>query len=172
MAILTITKYSLLVFGAFAAVVIAAPAQAGHPDRVLHNRTPTIATEPSSATCVAGAPAISTSAYKIDYAAVAAPTTGNSYDIDESFKSAHTVGNAMTLYFGSDSDDMKNYASFKCQYTCNGTPGCVSFFGRFVQVNSTTEHFECLGFGALLDHSAFILTSQNVPIGGFNKLCR
>lgn len=41
------------------------------------------------------------------------------------------------------------YASFKCQYACNGTPGCVSFFGRFVHVNSTTAHFECLTFGAL-----------------------
>lgn len=44
---------------------------------------------------------------------------------------------------------MGEYASFKCQYTCNGTPGCVSFFGRLVQVNSTTEHYECLSFGAL-----------------------
>jgi len=46
-------------------------------------------------------------------------------------------------------NDTSAYGSFKCQFKCNGTPGCVSFFGRFVQVNSTLEHFECLGFNDL-----------------------
>ncbi|KUI60079.1 hypothetical protein VP1G_07281 [Cytospora mali] len=153
MAFHTITRRSLLVLGIFASAAIAAPAQASE----------------RSAACVTGVPA-STSPYDIDYAAVEGPTSSSSYDIAASFESAHTIGTAMNLYISPDSD-MNDYASFKCQYACNGTPGCVSFFGRFVQVNSTTEHFECLSFGALLDDSAFTSTSKNVANGGFNKLC-
>lgn len=44
---------------------------------------------------------------------------------------------------------MSEYASFKCQYACNGNRGCVSFFGRFVDVDTDQEYFECVSFTAL-----------------------
>lgn len=196
MATRAITKFTLFVLGALAAAAVAAPAQPGQPDHRIHNRASITATELASATCVASAPATTTSAYYVDYAAVAAPgnTTG-SYDVDKSFRAAHHVGSVtvspssgvpgrqadqstpprithsvfarvfalvivivivLIVAVGIEipqglslSTGSKDYASFKCQYTCNGTPGCVSFFGRFVQVNSTRERFECMSFDVL-----------------------
>ncbi|ROV92693.1 hypothetical protein VSDG_06575 [Cytospora chrysosperma] len=168
MAIRTTTRYFFLALGVFAAAAIAV--QDGQPGR-FYDRAPAVATDLAPAACVTGSPA--GGAYDIKYAAVAAPaTTSRSYDIDAGFRSANAVGSAMTLQFSPGGEDMGEYASFKCQYTCNGTPGCVSFFGRLVQVNSTTEHYECLSFGALLDQSAFTLQSHNTAVGGFNKLCK
>lgn len=42
-----------------------------------------------------------------------------------------------------------DYASFKCQYACNGNAGCVSFFGRFINVDTDQEQFQCLSFKTL-----------------------
>lgn len=47
------------------------------------------------------------------------------------------------------SSNSSYYASFKCQYACNGNAGCVSFFGRFVNVDTAQESFECLSFKAV-----------------------
>lgn len=89
--IMAIAKRSPFVLGTLAAAAIAAPARTGEPG--LHNRASATAAETSSATCVAGAPASTASAYQVDYAAVAGPpdTTG-SYDIGEGFRAAHHVG--------------------------------------------------------------------------------
>lgn len=80
----TITRYSFLALGVFAAAAIAAPVQDGQPSRV-HDRAP--------ATCVTGSPA--DSAYDMEYATAPAPATSSSYDIDASFHSANAVGSAM-----------------------------------------------------------------------------
>lgn len=53
----------------------------------------------------------------------------------------HTQSISMT-----HSSNSSDYASFKCQFACNGNSGCVSFFGRFVNVNTDEESFECLNF--------------------------
>ncbi|KAJ0117150.1 hypothetical protein J7T55_003567 [Diaporthe amygdali] len=154
-----------LLITAFCTAVLAAPAPAQQRHAV---EVQSVSAEPP--TCVDGVPA-STTPYDINYAAVKAPAAAHGfYDIEPAWDTAHAVGSAMNLYMAHGSD-VNEYASFKCQYTCNGTPGCVSFFGRFVQVNSTDEHFECLGFNALLDDSSFTLSSRNMANGGFNKLC-
>ncbi|KAK7749794.1 hypothetical protein SLS53_000373 [Cytospora paraplurivora] len=146
----TIANYALLVFGAFAAVAMAAPAQAKQSHGVQYRATTDVANEDASATCVYGVPASSS----IDYAAVAALGTRRSYDIDDSFTSTHAVGSAMDLYMSPGSEP-NDYASFKCQFTCNvGGPdadGCFLFVS--------------------LDEGAFTSESKNIANGGFNKLC-
>lgn len=47
------------------------------------------------------------------------------------------------------SANMSDYASFKCQFACNGNKGCVAFFGRFVDVDTDQERFQCLSFKSL-----------------------
>ncbi|POS77909.1 hypothetical protein DHEL01_v203701 [Diaporthe helianthi] len=120
-------------------VAVTAAASVTEPDQVAERR--------STPTCVDGSRA-SPSGYEINYAAVGDPAGNRLYDIDPAFIIDHSVGSTMSLYMVHE-DDASVYGSFKCQYTCNGTPGCVSFFGRFVQVNSSSERFECLGFDTL-----------------------
>lgn len=42
-----------------------------------------------------------------------------------------------------------DYASFKCQFACNGNAGCVAFFGRFINVDTDEESYECISFKTL-----------------------
>ncbi|KAG8158712.1 hypothetical protein KVR01_011155 [Diaporthe batatas] len=127
-----------ILLGTLSAAVMAA-AGVIEPDQVTGRQ--------STPTCVSGSHA-SPSGYDMDYAAVGDPDGNRFYDIDPAFTRDHSVGSSMSLYMV-HGDGPSAYGSFKCQYTCNGTPGCVSFFGRFVQVNSSSERFECLGFDTL-----------------------
>lgn len=52
------------------------------------------------------------------------------------------------LYTTHDAN-MSDYATFKCQYACNSNQGCVSFFGRFANVSTDYEHFECVSLSSL-----------------------
>ncbi|KAG6356614.1 hypothetical protein INS49_014487 [Diaporthe citri] len=154
--------FAMLLPAALVAAVMAAPGLIEQAHPVAHRSTPT--------TCMTGAQA-STSGYVLNYTAVEDSAAGNRfYDIAPGFNTDHSVGSAMNLPVA-HGDDANAYASFKCQFTCNATPGCVSFFGRFVQVNSTSERFECLGFDTLLDDSSFTASTGNMANGGFNKLC-
>lgn len=45
--------------------------------------------------------------------------------------------------------NMTDYAEFKCQFACNENAGCVAFFGRFVNVDTDEEKFQCMSFKAL-----------------------
>lgn len=45
--------------------------------------------------------------------------------------------------------NMTDYAEFKCQFSCNSDVGCVAFFGRYVNVDTEQEMFECMSFKAL-----------------------
>ncbi|KAI3396425.1 hypothetical protein diail_12145 [Diaporthe ilicicola] len=158
-------KFFTVLLTVSSAVAMAVPALIQQGEAVQARSTPS---EPTA--CVVGVPA-STAPYDINYAAVVAPAASHGfYDIEPGFDAAHAVGSTMNMYM-THGGDMNEYASFKCQYTCNATPECVSFFGRFVQVNSTAEHFECLGFDALLDDSSFTPSTLNMANGGFNKLC-
>ncbi|PSS00740.1 hypothetical protein BD289DRAFT_6506 [Coniella lustricola] len=118
---------------------------------VVFAATPTNVT---AATCVTStASSTNTATWTVGYAEVDAPVTGTGYDIDASFVTANAFNNSM------------------CQFACNGNQGCVSFFGRFIDVNTDEESYECLSFKTLLDDSAFTTSTANIAVGAFNKLC-
>ncbi|KAJ4423539.1 hypothetical protein N0V82_001864 [Gnomoniopsis sp. IMI 355080] len=122
------------------------------------------------ATCVASAAAsTSTSLSMADYTAVTAPVTGTGYDIDAAFQAAYGFNSTMSISM-THSSNSSDYASFKCQFACNGNSGCVSFFGRFVNVNTEEESFECLNFKTILDDTAFTTSTSNIANGGYNKM--
>lgn len=124
----------------------------------------------SAATCVSASTTTTTTTTSslplTDYTAAPAPVSGISYDIDASFKATYafnstmvgyalfprrrptlrrTLTRAKTLSITSSSN-ATDYASFKCQFACNGNAGCSSFFGRYVDVGTNMESFECLTF--------------------------
>ncbi|KAJ4388818.1 hypothetical protein N0V93_006278 [Gnomoniopsis smithogilvyi] len=123
------------------------------------------------ATCVASAAAsTSTSLSMTDYTAATAPVTGTGYDIDAAFQTAYGFNSTMSIST-THSSNSSDYASFKCQFACNGNSGCVSFFGRYVNVNTDEETFECLNFKTILDSSAFTTSTSNIANGGYNRVC-
>ncbi|KAL1881859.1 hypothetical protein Daus18300_000912 [Diaporthe australafricana] len=132
---------SAFLLAAFSAAATAVPAHF-HQGHVVQVRSTSTSYTPT--TCVSGVPP-STATWPMEYAAVA---TNGLYDIESSFDTAHSIGSTMNLYMNHTSTT-NEFASYKCQFACNSMSGCVSFFGRFVEVNSSTEHFECLGFSAL-----------------------
>ncbi|CAN8095628.1 unnamed protein product [Discula destructiva] len=128
----------------------------------------------SAATCISASAATAnttdSSLTLADYTTATAPVSGTGYDIDASFQASYAFNSTMALSL-THSSNASDYASFKCQFACNGNEGCASFFGRYVNVDTDQESYECLSFTAILDSTSFTTTTANIAGGGYNKLC-
>ncbi|PNY23378.1 Uncharacterized protein TCAP_06677 [Tolypocladium capitatum] len=105
--------------------------------------------------------------YKIVPPASNTSTTG--YIIDPDWMNAHKTGNSVLI-----DDTYHIYAEAKCQYSCNGTPGCVAYVGY--ENKATIGDFECYFFEILIEPANIVPRhGPNMDprelTHAFNKLC-
>ncbi|KAM4064359.1 hypothetical protein HRG_006178 [Hirsutella rhossiliensis] len=163
-----------------AAVVIGAPALQPAPGiRV------------SESKCVHGSPT-KTENYDIQYQEVKPPSGNGSHDfiVDPSWRKRHsTLGSSVQMSMGNPS---LSYGEFKCQYSCGGIPGCVSFAGyesgipiipprrgaslltQGIGTVTGSKKFECYVFDSLIKPRNLVLApdpKDGVMTHAYNRLC-
>ncbi|KAJ9142613.1 hypothetical protein NKR23_g6985 [Pleurostoma richardsiae] len=176
MAFTKLTHALLLLRAAAAALAPAAPevtaiaaADANHG----LPRSPAIVTAGPNSTCVSAgeiAATVTAGLWPITFGSVTpSPVSRSDYGIDRIWSAQHAV---MTMNMGlRHGGELDLYGAFKCQFHCLPGAGCHSFFGRYVDVNTSAEHFECVGFDAVLSRSLFVPDTRHIAAGAFDQLC-
>ncbi|KAL1882675.1 hypothetical protein VTK73DRAFT_1587 [Phialemonium thermophilum] len=126
--------------------------------------------QPLTPPCVNGTPAAQAgnNSWPIDYAPVGlAGSDAGNYTVSQGWYNKHVISSTY-VGVGPGNDQ---YAAFKCQYVCNAAANCASYFGKYVDDGNGDSHYECILFDDLLDASIFVLDSDTMPGGGYNRLC-
>ncbi|KAF4508740.1 hypothetical protein G6O67_005082 [Ophiocordyceps sinensis] len=123
--------------------------------------------------CVHGSPT-KTENYDIMYQQVKPPSSdgNNNFIVDPAWLKRHsTVGSSIQMSMG---NPFISYGEFKCQYSCGGIPGCVSYAGYQSTVVGSHKKFECYFFDSLIESKNLVPApdaENNVMTHAYNKLC-
>ncbi|KAK1826779.1 hypothetical protein QBC39DRAFT_316173 [Podospora conica] len=97
-------------------------------------------------------------------------TTGAGYSVDGEWYTEHLVSGPHWMGYKYASEP---YGPSQCQYLCNAAEECAAFFAWYEEVETESEHMNCVLFDALITPDMFVFNTNNtIASGGYNRICK